>query len=65
VNRSARRLVHSWERDEQMPMGTTGNLLRIHGSGGCVISEAEPVPVASSPFIEKALIGAVPTAFCF
>ncbi len=40
-------------------------LLRVHGSGGCVISKAEPVPVASSPFIEKALIGAVPTAFGF
>jgi hypothetical protein len=40
-------------------------LLRVHGSGGCVISKAEPVSVVSSPFIEKALIGAVPTAFGF
>ena len=46
-------------------MGTTMNLLRVHGSGGCVIGKAEPVPVASSPFIEKALIGPVPTAFGF
>lgn len=65
MNRNARTLVHSWEPDEQITMGTTGILLRVHGSGGCVISEAEPVPVASSPFVEKTLIGTVPTAICF
>lgn len=65
MNRSARRLVHSWETDEKVPMGTTMNLLRVHGSGGCVIGKAEPVPVAPSPFIEKALIGPIPTAFVF
>jgi hypothetical protein len=42
-----------------------GKLLRVHGSRRCVVSKAEPVPVASSPFIEKTLIGTVPTAFGF
>lgn len=65
MNRSARRLEHSWEPDKKVSMETTRDLLRVHGSGGCVIGKAEPVPVASSPFIEKALIGPVPTAFGF
>jgi hypothetical protein len=37
----------------------------VYGSGRCIVSKAEPVPVASPPFVEKALVCAVPTAFCF
>jgi hypothetical protein len=46
-----------WKRDDK--------LLRVHCSRRGVVSEAEPVPVASSPFVEKTLICAVPTTFRF
>ena len=38
-------------------------LLRVHGGGCRVVCKAEPIPVASPPFIEETLVGTIPATF--
>jgi hypothetical protein len=36
---------------------------RICGGRSCVVSKAEPIPITVAPFVEKALVAAIPRRF--
>ena len=65
MNQSAHMLARNCKLDEQVHKKYYEDHLRVHGSRCCIISKAEPVPVASSPFVKKTLVSTVPTAFGF
>jgi hypothetical protein len=58
-------LARNCELDEKVRKKYYEEHLRVYGSRRRIISKAEPVPVGSPPFVEKTLVGAVPTAFGF
>ena len=38
---------------------------RVCGRWGCIVYEAQPVPVSCTPFVEETLVAAIPRAFRF
>ena len=38
---------------------------RVCGRRGCIVYEAQPVPVSGTPFVEETLVAAIPGAFRF